>query len=165
MPASPSQFRLPVLCLFLALAGFVWLRPDLLAVWGLDLAEFAEWQEKAARAAQHREAQDHRKRITLQRIKAKEDVVGELLNGRLSLLQAARRFKDLNETPITCQDDYRSHYPGQSDGEKACRQVLDWLLFAQTEYPRDQQEALLHRFEDELREHLQRNGGIVVLPE
>ena len=165
MPTAPVLFRLLFLCVVLALGGLVWLRPDLLPSCAFDPAAFAEQQEREARARHRQEMLDEHSRVLQQRLDAKEGVMQELLAGRLTLLQAARRFKDLNETPVTCQNDYRSRFPGRSDGEKVCRQVLQWLEGYLLGLPSEQAQTLRRRFADELREHLEHHDGIVVLPE
>src|SRR5262245_50397441 len=60
------------------------------------------------------------------RIRAKEAVVEGVLEGELSLVQAAARFRRLNEHPPACRVDPR-RWPGKSEGERLCRQVLDWV--------------------------------------
>ena len=142
------------------LIGVVQARPDFLGI-----AALSETQEYIARMAQRREALSRRAELIQQRSDAKQVIIRELLDDKLTLLQAARRFKDLNETPITCQDNYRLRYPGRSDGEKVCRQVLAWMDLDLAGLPPDQGKALSHRYEQELREHLESHDGVVVLPE
>jgi hypothetical protein len=60
------------------------------------------------------------------RIRAKGVVVERLLEGELSLVQAAAMFRRLNEHPPACRVDPR-HCPGKSEGERLCRQVLGWV--------------------------------------
>ena len=163
----PTRFlgRVSLFLVLAALLGAAWLQLDLLALCGVDVAEFCTSQEKAFRARQRQEWLRRRVEAIVQRNESREAVMRELLAGRLTLLQAARRFKDLNETPILFPDDYRKKYAGRSDGEKACRQVLQWLEGYLSELPFEQAQALRCRFADELREHLERHGGLVVLPE
>jgi hypothetical protein len=58
---------------------------------------------------------------------ARQRVARQVLAGRLSLLLAASRYQDLNE----CHDDFswdqfRVHFPGANDDERACRQVIQF---------------------------------------
>ena len=163
----PTWFlgRVSLFLVLAALLGAAWLQLDLLALCGVDVAEFCTSQEKAFRARQRQEWLRRRVEAIVQRNESREAVMRELLAGRLTLLQAARRFKDLNETPVTCQNDYRSRFPGRSDGEKVCRQVLQWLEGYLLGLPSEQAQTLRRRFADELREHLEHHDGIVVLPE
>jgi hypothetical protein len=142
-----------------------WSGIDLLALCGLDLAAFAQSREQSARAKQRTEYLSRGSEITMHRARAKEAIIVDLLAGRLCLLQAGRRFKDLNEQPITWQDNYHGRFPGRCDGEKICRQVLSWVEFDLEKLPTAEAQALRRRFEDELYQHMQRHGGLVVLPE
>jgi len=157
--------RLSALGVVLIALVAVWTQPDFLDRCGLNLAFLSELREQRVRAGQRRDVLDRHAEVIKARICAKQKVVHELLAGRIAFLQAARQFKDLNETPITCQDNYRSRFPGRSDGEKVCRQVLAWLDLDLAGLPPDQGKALSHRYEQELREHLESHDGVVVLPE
>ena len=159
-----TVLRLSVLGLIAAALVVVWAQPDLLDRCGLDPAALSELHEKEARTSQRRETLDRQSEIVQHRISAKQEVIGDLVAGRISFLQAARRFKDLNETPITCQDNYRSRFPGRSDGEKVCRQVLAWLEGELRGLSPSQAASLRCTCEEELEENLRRNDGVVVLP-
>ena len=156
--------RLSALGVVLIALVAVWTQPDFLDRCGLNLAFLSELREQRVRAGQRRDVLDRHAEVIKARICAKQKVVHELLAGRIAFLQAARQFKDLNETPITCQDDYRSGYPGGSDGEKVCRQVLWWIEADLQDLPQSQAQALRRKLEEELAENLRRNGGVVVLP-
>jgi hypothetical protein len=89
--------------------------------------------------------------ILLERVKARVKVIQRLVEGELSLLEAAAWFRFLGDHPAELPDDFRSHYPGRSDGEKACRQVIGWTeshLRARGDY--STRERLLRGLEDEL---------------
>ena len=64
--------------------------------------------------------------IVHERIKAKNRVVARLLAKEISLLEAAAWFRYLNDNPPERPCDFRRMMPGASDGEKACRQVVEW---------------------------------------
>src|SRR3954469_14591968 len=51
-------------------------------------------------------------------------VVEQLLAGELSLLEAAVRFRSLNDA-VPQHRVQLLHWPGNSDGERLCRQVID----------------------------------------
>src|SRR5260370_29933598 len=58
---------------------------------------------------------------------ARERVVDRLLEGEMSLPQAAAWFRYLNDNPREYRLNYRELWPGNSDGEKLCRQVIQWV--------------------------------------
>jgi hypothetical protein len=60
------------------------------------------------------------------RIRARVVVVERLLERELSLVQAAARFRQLNDNVPEFQVILR-RWPGKSDGERLCRQVLGWV--------------------------------------
>jgi hypothetical protein len=134
--------------------------PDLLGLCGLDVASS---RHAATRDRQRDEWVKECLKVSRNRSHFKRDVVVDLVAGRLTLLEAARLFKNSNEHPVMHQDNYRAHFPGASDGEKLCRQVLCWAEGELLELPASQAEAVQHRLDQELRDHLEQHGGVVVL--
>jgi hypothetical protein len=58
----------------------------------------------------------------------KQRLAGEVIAGRLSLLEAAARFRDLDEQPpAACREALRGNYWGASDDECHCRAVLQYV--------------------------------------
>jgi hypothetical protein len=151
--------KLPVLTASVLLAAAVpallWAEPAWLQAW------------TGAREPHGQESGETRRRdgeVYRRRIVAKEGVIEALLEGRLTLLQAARWFQLLNEQPANCPDDYRDFFPGRSDGEKLCRQVLCWARPRLEEGPPSRAQALMAQLEAELEEHLCAHDGTVLLP-
>jgi hypothetical protein len=64
-------------------------------------------------------------RILLRRMDARLAIVERVLAGQMSLLQAAAQFRKLNNDPPEFPV-YLHHHPGKSEGEKLCRQVIEW---------------------------------------
>jgi hypothetical protein len=50
-------------------------------------------------------------------------VVSDVIDGRLSLLEAAAAFRDLDQA----SPDLVVSYPGDTEGEKACQRVIAWV--------------------------------------
>lgn len=94
-------------------------------------------------------------RMALQRIENKMRIIQNLLDGELTLLEAAAWFRFLNENPPEHRVDISNFWPGASDGEKACRQVIGFARakLVQTTSASDA-DATLARLEDELNQHL-----------
>jgi hypothetical protein len=157
--------RLSVVGLLAVVSIGVWASPDLLDRCGLNITAMTESQEQETRLSQRREVLTTRAEVTQKRIQAKEAIIRDLLAERLTLLEAARQFKKLNETPVTFQDNYRAHFPGRSDGEKLCRQVLAWTESGLKQLTPSLAERLQYKFEEELAANMRRHGGIVVLPD
>jgi hypothetical protein len=87
------------------------------------------------------------RRLTSER----NEVVDNLTAGRLSFLEAARRFRDLNDgDPVDDLAGLRSTFPGASDDELYCRQVLCYVAGRRPEL--DPDGKLLGRLARELDE-------------
>ena len=63
--------------------------------------------------------------ISLERIRSKEKVVDALLNGEMTLFEAAASFRSLHQDARTWYDP-RCAPPAFDDGESWCRQVINW---------------------------------------
>jgi hypothetical protein len=89
--------------------------------------------------------------VVAARLKEKERVVARLRDGELTLLEAAAWFRFLNDNPPEHPAVFRTRFPGRSDGEKACRQVIAWVkttLFRTV--PESQAASEVSRLEAEL---------------
>ncbi len=103
--------------------------------------------------------------VILQRLKAKDLLTRDLLNGERGLFEVAAWFQTLNASPSEYPDEHWRTQPGRSDGEKVCRQVIAWATaHMQQSHPHSYLEMRVHRLEEELRQHIASHGK-VVLPE
>jgi hypothetical protein len=92
-------------------------------------------------------------RVIDQRVARKEEVIGRLIAGEITLLEAAAWFRDLNDDPPDRPCDFRQLERGRSDGEKACRQVVGWVRSSLINHPDPAEAAkVLARLERELEE-------------
>jgi hypothetical protein len=72
------------------------------------------------------EESEHRLQIYLMRIAVRDRVVRNLLAGRLTLLQAATQFRDMEkDLPVTWGPPIEATGPGE--GERLCRSVMRWV--------------------------------------
>lgn len=102
-------------------------------------------------------------KITVQRMHAKEQVIQALVAGELGLFDAAAWFRELNHSPAEHPDVYWRNLPGQSDGEKLCRQVISWVrVAAEDTMPASQLEARLQELQAELNAHIVRHGQVIL---
>jgi hypothetical protein len=101
--------------------------------------------------------------ILLARIEKKEEITLQLAAGRMSVFEAAAKFKRLNAVPNLGPNDVLTNFPGASDNERLCRQVIVWLQ--NQPLPSQQREQALAQAEADLRDHLACHGGQVFLPE
>ncbi len=117
-----------ILCIGFAiglLVGLNWLAPGFLAGLGLDsgsLIDLAIANERARLQTEELVAKD---RQIVDNLEAKQKVVRELLDERLTLRQAAARFQKLNEAcPAYDWERFCQTFPGRTDEERHCRQVF-----------------------------------------
>jgi hypothetical protein len=95
------------------------------------------------------------------RLDARTRIARKLIDGRLSLLEAADRYRDLNETAADFDwYGFRHSYPGQSDDERTCRQVIKTAI-SLAEDDAKQLVAVTERLERELHSHLQ-HGSLCI---
>jgi hypothetical protein len=85
----------------------------------------------------------------LARVATKQRVVEQVIAGRLSLMEAATRFRAAG----------RGLLPAAEDGETVCRTVIGWAELALRDRP-ERASAVAERLEGELRWHLERYGGV-----
>jgi hypothetical protein len=87
----------------------------------------------------------------LERLQAKQQVIEDLVEGRVALLEAAARFGAAQAV-------------GVEDGLRLCQAVIGWAHLALRDRP-EKAEALSQELEEQLEEHLTTHGGTACLPE
>jgi hypothetical protein len=102
------------------------------------------------------------RQIALRRVEIKTEVATELIAGRLTLFEAAARFRDLKDPPKAYWSLLRRAYPGKSDAECICRSTIDWTVNVALDQPCGEPgaAAVRSRLEGELRAHLLRFGKV-----
>ena len=107
------------------LAGGHYACPKWSARVGLNLTEWLDVERQLAAERRREEILSDQRRQTLENLKAKTRIVEELSDHRLTLLEAASRFRYVS---CAAQDNFlewfRAVYPGQTDEERWCRQVI-----------------------------------------
>jgi hypothetical protein len=95
----------------------------------------------------------------LQRLQAKQEIVAQLVAGRVSLVEAASRFRAASQ-PVTEGSSYAVFArQGQDSDERVCRTLIGWAYLALCEYP-ERAEAVSNRLETDLQEILDRQGYV-----
>jgi hypothetical protein len=125
------------------------------------VAQLPEFRNRLERARQLETELETRLVGLLQRSAGKWQAVEGLVEGRMSLLEAAARFRDLDRQPPDFHwDAFRNSMPGDSDDERHCREVIG---FIETRLPPRERTDLIARLEAELQAH--RQQGTLRLPE
>ncbi len=99
----------------------------------------------------------------IRRIAKKELITDALLDGRITLFEAAAQFRRVYEeepSPAPVLD-----FPGESLDERLCYQVIWWAQRkSSSRFSQQESRAIVARLEEELRRHKEWHGK-VVLPE
>ncbi len=103
---------------------------------------------------------DWKLRAVGRRIQEKERIAGELIDGRLTLFEAAARFRRLNAEPPAAPPPLS--YPGDSEEERLCRQVIRWASHRLQERDPGRANDRAAAWEEELRRHKERHGTVVL---
>jgi hypothetical protein len=97
---------------------------------------------------------------SLQRCKAKEDLVRAVIAGELMLLQAAARFRDVNASWPKARAVVQQAYAGLPYEHALCRQVIAYTEVELQGQGSDQKDRVLQGLEAELAEHLRQHGKV-----
>ncbi len=100
--------------------------------------------------------------VFMARSAQRKAIIDQVRDGKLSLFEAAAQFKLLNHQPQPTTLDPVYPFAGKTENEKVCRQVITWLTSYVENLPPSQGQAVLERAEAELRDHLARNGTVIL---
>jgi hypothetical protein len=141
--------RFVIPALFLAVGGVALAHPRILTEVGLDL-----WSASAQSDENHWRAEDARIDTNIrhadQRSRIKESLAQDLIDGRISLADAADQFMALNEVAPAIVGSMRQSFPASSDRESAALQVVSYVKVRLRDET-DLSEKVLQRLGDELR--------------
>ncbi len=144
----------------LLLAGAVLATGVVLAAWGRSVSLFA-WESTIV-ASRKSDELDRKREGLLDRLHKKHFLSLQVLEGRLGLLEAAAHFRALDQAPPAFHwAEFRDSFPGASEEERHCREVICHVDGVKTIHPNAT--AVVARLEQELRAHLR--GGRPCLPE
>jgi hypothetical protein len=101
---------------------------------------------------------DEQLRAVCRRIEGKNRLAQEVAAGRLGLVEAAARYRDLDRDGPFDKEVFRSAYPGGSDDERYCREVIVFVREVLREPPCGDvsDPAVVGRLEAELHDRLER---------
>jgi hypothetical protein len=126
------------------------LAPEWLAGLGMDPAGLCDLLSASERERLRHDDLVARDRYFLDNVEGKHRVTEEVLNRTMTLREAAARFQDLNAAcPEYDWDGFRRLFPGKTDEERHCRQVLSAVRM-KVEADRAQANLLLDRLEAEM---------------
>jgi hypothetical protein len=89
----------------------------------------------------------------------KWQITGDLIDGRLTLFEAAALFRYWNEEYPRLPDPYTL---GDSVEERLCRQVIEWVQLELRERHPSAVDQVCASFEEELRRHKEQYGKVIL---
>jgi hypothetical protein len=116
---------------------------------------------KGTVAHEHRRAEslEQQMQAALARVSKRKDIVRQLLAGQVTLVAAARSFRALDlEAESFSWEAFRRTYPGDTDEERHCREVIDWVAGELKEADPCWALSVLCQVERELEEALRRGA-------
>jgi hypothetical protein len=121
---------------------------------------FEETRAEVVRlVASHQQGQELRNRMgTILRCQqSKHEVVADVIARRMSLREAAVRFRDLDlrHKDHRWWEQFRRRYAGQSETERHCREVIEWTEAVLTKREEGDAVARAAQLEDELQNMLE----------
>jgi hypothetical protein len=141
------------------LAAFSW--PEWLRAVGVEVGGLPDAVPRAQRAAERSAALDAARIDILQQLKEKERLVFELARQKVSLFEAARRFRELRPDPPDRWEEAVAAERGSSAGERLCRWVIRYAEAILKDSGTDPA-PVVARLEAELAAHLARHGTVVL---
>jgi hypothetical protein len=121
-------------------------------------------EEDLCRAFELRVALERKSTGTIARIATKVEVSKQVLAGELTLLEAAALFRAADQQPpVFLWEEFRRAFPGATDEERHCREVIVWVERVQSKKDPCLAEATRVALEAQLAEQLKR--GPLRLPE
>ena len=137
-------------------------RPDWAESAGLDLWKVPTLGEGLETEARRSDDLDARLEELTRRIDGKGQVTEEVLAGRLGMLEAAARFRDLTGGSAEALRHLRRAFPGASDDVGFCGALLAWAKAGAGDREPGVPEAPAARLEAELGERLRRDGRVTL---
>jgi hypothetical protein len=93
--------------------------------------------------------------LALERLEAKKAIIGQLIDGRVRLLDAAAQFRELARPGTASAEAFER----QDSDEYWCRSVIGWVCLALGEQP-ERADPLASRLETELSAHLAKHAAM-----
>lgn len=139
-------------------------RPAWMAAFDLDWWSLPELHGAMTRMERESDAMSQAHVVIRERVVRRRQVISDVFAGRRGLLEAAVAFRDLNEMPGAPATPYLELFPGTTEDERLCRQVISWVESDPQQGSPDRARALARQLEEELTARLQGPGGVRLPP-
>jgi hypothetical protein len=126
---------------------------------GLDLAALPEMQAQIAQAERDMAEKDKVSRRLILLEQRRQEIAGDVIQGRMGLFEAAAQFRDMNAASADGGRMVRVVYAGSYD-EQCCRQVISWVRFRLVAEAPAQVTGVTAELEAQLQQRLCEQGTI-----
>lgn len=99
---------------------------------GIDFWNIGNYQRQLESSKRERGLMEIESESTFRRIQVKEEIVKDLLGGRIAFNEAVERFVDANRT-LSAPTVYIRQYPGKTEQERASWQLIAYLRTGRAE--------------------------------
>jgi hypothetical protein len=141
------------------LTGVLYLVPGAASRLGLDFWKLPDLGVQLQRDEAYGTELDREAEEALRRVAAKEETVRGVVEGRLTLGQAAARFRALDAgAPPSTRQVLAERFPAVPEDERCCREVIAWVAADEEKRP-DGGPGLARRLAAELDDAV-RHGGL-----
>jgi hypothetical protein len=147
-----ATLRLLVCASALALAGYILALayPDWLVHLGTDLGSLPELRADLDEELEFGRRLEEQGAAVLARAQAKRQLLIDLIDGRLTLVETATRFQDVDRELAKWQvERLRAIWPGSCQVERYCHQIIQVAEWELSEHP-DRAAAVVARLKAEL---------------
>ncbi|GEM_PF-2684583 len=100
--------------------------------------------------------------VVQQSLRAKQQIISELIAGRLKLLEATERFRVAHAATAACLSGAAMGTGIESDPENLCRTVIGWVCLTLSNRP-EEAERVSASLERELQREIERNGKVTLI--
>jgi hypothetical protein len=141
------------------LLGMVQLtEPGFLEPFARNVAQLCTEYQRVAHEQERSRTLNELRALTLARRARKDRVAMDLAAGRLTLVEAASRFRDLPAPALSAESELR-YKEGMPVEQCWCRDVIGWMEVVLAGHPNEAAKVTA-RLEHELRNHLRRYGKV-----
>ena len=134
-------------------------RPEWLQCLGLNLGTASDDLRFLQREIERQDELDAYAVRLRQSLKAKEDLIANLVEGRIALPEAAKRFRDLSAGIPGVMDYVNTFEPGGSEDDRLCHYLTNCIRFMARDRP-EKLRPVVARLEAELEQHLAQHRAL-----
>jgi len=100
--------------------------------------------------------------VVQQSLSTKQQIINELIAGRLKLLEATERFRVAHAAAAACLASATGGVSADADAENMCRTVIGWVCLSLSNRP-EEAERVSASLERELQSEIENHGAVTLI--